>query len=146
MILQASDGETNSTVPKHISLNPFGGHTSIGKLAPTTLLDMAESEVITGTVTDRYASAITLDPGYTADSASTFTITNSNYINLQNPSAANAGSGDLNITNAPVFKLDAALGTHKATTSTDKSSGTASGTLKVDVNGTLYHIQLYAES
>ena len=103
------------------------------------------SEAVTGNVTDQYCAALKIDPAYTADSASTFAITNSNYISLQDPAAANAGSGDLNITNAPVFKLDAALGTHKATTNTDKSSGTASGTLKVDVNGTLYHIQLYAD-
>ena len=103
------------------------------------------SEAVTGNVTDQYCAALKIDPAFTADSASTFTITNSNYISLQDPAAANAGSGDLNITNAPVFKLDAALGTHKATTNTDKSGGTASGTLKVDVNGTLYHIQLYAD-
>jgi|TARA_Y100000310_G_scaffold170627_1_gene170799 hypothetical protein len=103
------------------------------------------SEAVTGNVTDQYCAALKIDPAFTADSASTFTVTNSNYISLQDPAAANAGSGDLNITNAPVFKLDAALGTHKATTNTDKSSGTASGTLKVDVNGTLYHIQLYAD-
>ena len=44
-----------------------------------------------------------------------------------------------------LLKLGAALGTHGMTTSSDKSGQTASGTLKVKVGGTLYHIQLYAD-
>ena len=39
-----------------------------------------------------------------------------------------------------------ALGTLTWTTNSDKSALTASGTLKVVINGTLYHIQLYADS
>ena len=45
-----------------------------------------------------------------------------------------------------VFDLTEALGTHTATTNSDKDANAASGTLKVEVNGTLYHIQLYADS
>ena len=41
---------------------------------------------------------------------------------------------------------DAALGTDAWTTASDKSANTASGTIKVEINGTLYHIQLYADS
>lgn len=43
------------------------------------------------------------------------------------------------------LKLGAALGTHGMTTASDKSGGTASGTIKVKAGGTLYHIQLYAD-
>lgn len=37
-----------------------------------------------------------------------------------------------------------ALGTHSMTTNSDKTGGAKSGTIKVYANGTLYHIQLYA--
>jgi hypothetical protein len=43
-------------------------------------------------------------------------------------------------------EVNTALGTLTWTTNSDKSANTASGTLKVFINGTLYHIQLYADS
>ncbi len=43
------------------------------------------------------------------------------------------------------LKLGAALGTHGMTTSSDKTGQAKSGTIKVKVGGTLYHIQCYAE-
>ena len=39
-----------------------------------------------------------------------------------------------------------ALGTDDWTTANDKSGNTAAGTIKVEINGTLYHIQLYTDS
>lgn len=46
-----------------------------------------------------------------------------------------------------LIKFDAALGTHSMTTNSDKDGNTASGTIKVrGSDGTLYHIQLYADS
>ena len=41
---------------------------------------------------------------------------------------------------------NAALGTTTWTTNSDKDGNTASGTLKVWINDTLYHVQLYADS
>ena len=38
-----------------------------------------------------------------------------------------------------------ALGTHSMTTASDKTGSAKSGTIKVNFNGTLYHIQLYAD-
>jgi len=49
------------------------------------------------------------------------------------------------VTRPGVFYLPAALGTHKFTTNSDKTANAKSGTLKVNVNGTLYHLQLYAD-
>lgn len=43
-------------------------------------------------------------------------------------------------------EVDTALGTLTWTTNLDKDANTASGTLRVFINGTLYHIQLYADS
>jgi len=42
--------------------------------------------------------------------------------------------------------FSAALGTHTMTTSTDKTGNAKSGTIKVVADGTLYHIQLYANA
>lgn len=45
-----------------------------------------------------------------------------------------------------LVKFDAALGTHSMTTNSDKTGGAKSGTIKVrGADGTLYHIQLYAD-
>lgn len=44
------------------------------------------------------------------------------------------------------FLFTEALGTHSMTTSSDKTANAKSGTIKVVANGTLYHIQLYADS
>ena len=45
-----------------------------------------------------------------------------------------------------LLKFTEALGTHSMTTASDKDANTASGTIKVYANGTLYHIQLYADA
>lgn len=46
-----------------------------------------------------------------------------------------------------LIKFDAALGTHSMTTNSDKTGNAKSGTIKVrGSDGTLYHIQLYADS
>ena len=46
-----------------------------------------------------------------------------------------------------LIKFDAALGTHSMTTNSDKTGSTKSGTIKVrGTDGTLYHIQLYADA
>jgi hypothetical protein len=46
-----------------------------------------------------------------------------------------------------LIKFPAALGTHSMTTNSDKTGSTKSGTIKVrGSDGTLYHIQLYADS
>jgi len=44
------------------------------------------------------------------------------------------------------FLFTEALGTHTMTTNSDKTGNTKSGTIKVYANGTLYHLQLYANS
>lgn len=44
-----------------------------------------------------------------------------------------------------LLEFTEALGTHSMTTSSDKDANTAAGTIKVYANGTLYHIQLYAD-
>lgn len=122
------------------------GNTGFKTSNPATLVELADDETITGNVTDDYSAGLTLDPEYSADSADTYTITRHNYIDVNNVAAVNDGAGALNVTDACLVRLDADLGTHKVTTNLDKSSNTAAGTVKVNVNGTIYHIQLYADS
>lgn len=45
-----------------------------------------------------------------------------------------------------LLEFTEALGTHSMTTNADKTGNGKSGTVKVYANGTLYHIQLYADS
>lgn len=45
-----------------------------------------------------------------------------------------------------LLSLEAALGTNSMTTNSDKTGAGKAGTLKVYVNDTLYHIQLYANA
>lgn len=44
------------------------------------------------------------------------------------------------------FLFAEALGTHSMTTNSDKTGNAKSGTIKVLANGTVYHIQLYANA
>ncbi len=99
-----------------------------------------DTRTITGAVTDGYTGAIRLSPAYSAATAQT--VTRHNYIDLED--AVLSGAGPAALTDACVFRLNAALGTHKATTALDKTANAKDGTLKVNVNGTIKHIQLYA--
>lgn len=98
------------------------------------------TRTITGAVTDGYTAAIRLSPTYSAATAQT--VTRHNYIDVED--VVVSGAGPAAVTDACVFRFNAALGTHKATTALDKTANAKSGTIKVNVNGTIYHIQLYA--
>lgn len=108
----------------------------------TEQLEIEEEETLTSSPSDDYAGALILDPGYTAATAQT--VARHNYIDMQDVSVA--GAGPAAVTDACILRLDADLGTHKATTNTDKTANTKSGTLKVNINGTIYHIQLYSDT
>lgn len=109
--------------------------------AGDTIFYLTMDKTITAGADDGYIAGLFLRPTYTA--ATSQTIVRHNYITLQD--VAVAGAGPAAVTDSFVLKLDAALNTHKATTNSDKTGGTKSGTLKVNVNGTKYHIQLYAD-
>ncbi|MBE7466748.1 MAG: hypothetical protein HS116_25035 [Planctomycetes bacterium] len=117
-----------------------------GSLRLTTKFDSAKDGLIfeglinevSGT-TDGYITSIRLAPSYGSNTASN--LSRHNYIDLQNPLI----SGDATISDACALRFNANLGTHKATTNSDKTGNTKSGTIKVNINGTIYHIQLYAD-
>ncbi len=94
------------------------------------LVHLKETETIAGTITDGYAAALRLDPGYTA--ATALNVARHNYIDVQDASLA--GAGPASLTDAPVFRFDAAAGTHKALTTE---------AVKINVNGTLQYMPFY---
>lgn len=113
----------------------------IGTAAPATRLEIEETRTITGAVTDGYAGALTLDPGYTAATAQT--VTRHNYIDVQNVS--NAGAGPSAVTDAAVMRFDAAAGTHLAVdaATTKTTPGGVDAWMKINVNGTLHYVPSY---
>lgn len=99
------------------------------------------TRTITGAVTDAYTAGVSLTPTYTAATAQT--VTRHNYLNLANPVLTGAGPAAL--TDATVFRFDAAAGTHKAVDAgtTKITPGGVDAWVKVNVNGTIYYMPAY---
>jgi len=110
---------------------------------PSYHIHCAVDETVTGNVTDGYSATINVEPEYSADSASSYTVTRHNYFNIMDVEATNDGAGSLTVTDGCLFRFDEDLGTHVATTNSDKSGNTASGTIMINVNGVIKHIQLF---
>ncbi len=104
-------------------------------------LALVGTSTITGGVTDGYNGSLRLTATY--DAATALTVTRHNYIDV--PNVALTGAGPAALTDACLFRFDAALGTHKATTNADKTGNAKVGTIKINENGTIRHIQLYAD-
>jgi hypothetical protein len=70
-----------------------------------------------------------------------FTLTRLNYFDLSNPSLQSSAV----LTDAAVFRFDAAAGTHKAVdaSSTKTTPGTVDAWVKVNINGTIYYMPAY---
>lgn len=100
------------------------------------------TSTIVGGVTDAYTGAFRSTPTYSAGSA--LTVTRHNYIDLNQPTLSGAGPAAL--TDACVFRFDAAIGTHKAVDSgtTKTSPGTVTAWVKVNINGTVHYLPAYA--
>jgi len=99
-------------------------------------LELREDELLSGGVTDGFSAAGRLVPEYSG----AFTVTRHNYFDIEDVLESSGAT----VTDAALFRFNAALGTHKATTASDKTGNTASGTIIVNINGTLFDIQLYA--
>lgn len=101
----------------------------------------AGTSTIVGGVTDAYTNAIRLTPTYSA--ATALTVTRHNYIDLNQPAVA--GVGPAAVTDAAVFRFNAAAGTHKAVDAgtTKTTPGTVDAWIKVNVNGTIYYMPAY---
>lgn len=101
-----------------------------GKLTGDTKIHSQETKILTANYTDAYAAAITIEPLYSG----AYTVTRHNYFNVKNIAT---GSGAA-VTDACLFRFDAALGTHQATTGDSDF-----GTIKVNANGTKYYIPVF---
>ncbi len=101
----------------------------------------AETSTITGGVTDGYTSGYRLSPTYSA--ATALTVTRHNYLDINNPVLA--GVGPAALTDACLFRTNAAIGTHKmidaATTKT--TPGAVDFWIKVNSNGTVGYVAGY---
>ena len=122
-----------------------GNASTTGIATPATLLELEEDYEVPFSLSDGYSAALTLDPNYDANSASSFTITRHDYIDMNNVTATNAGAGTLTVTDAAIIRFDAAAGTHKAVDSgtTKTTPGTVDAWVKVNINGTLYYLPAY---
>jgi hypothetical protein len=114
------------------------------------VLEIERTFTLTGALSDGYAAALTLDPGYTSVVANT--VARHNYIDYQNPSTAGAAA----VTAACIARFDANAGTHLAvaahTGSGTPTLGSASAPVtgdpdawvRINVNGTVMLIPAWA--
>ena len=83
-------------------------------------------------------------PSY-VNTSGTNTIARHNYIKIDDINITNT-SGSVSVTDVCLFEFENNLNTSgSCTTNSDKTGEAKSGTIKVNVNGTKYHIQLYAD-
>lgn len=115
------------------------GKVGFGTIAPATKLEIEESTGLFVSSDDQYAASITLDPAYVISAGAT--VARHNYLDLQNPAATGVGT----LTDAAVFRFDAAAGTHKALdAATTKTTPTGvDAWIKVNLNGTLGYVPVY---
>jgi len=99
------------------------------------------TDTITGGVTDGYCGSLRITPTYSAGTAQT--VTRHNYIDVNSPTLS--GAGPAAVTDACVFRFNAAAGTHKAVdgNTTKSTPGTVNAWLKCNVNGTVYFTPMY---
>lgn len=124
---------------------------SVGNPAGSAVVANTGTSTITGGVTDGFTGSQRLTPIYNAGSA--LTVTRHNYIDLNTPTLG--GAGPAAVTDAAVFRFDAAPGTHKALAAdaavavTFTALGptgaqtTIQGWMKINVNGTLRYIPFW---
>ncbi len=107
----------------------------------TPALATVGTSTITGGVTDGYNGSLRLASTY--DAASALTVTRHNYIDI--PNVALTGAGPAALTDACVFRYNAAVGTHKAldAATTKTTPGGVDGWEKKNVNGTIMFSPLY---
>ena len=122
----------------HISLRTVDLNTA------ANTVDHTATATITGAVTDGYTAGLRLTPTYSA--ATALTVTRHNYIDLNGPTLSGAGPAAL--TDAAVFRFDAAAGTHKATVgaTTKTTPGAVDAWVKINMNGTLLYIPAYTST
>lgn len=115
--------------------------TNTGTVQFGDIVKLVQTTTLTGGVTDSYTAAMRLTPTYTAATAQT--VTRHNYIDINTPTLS--GAGPAAVTDAAVFRFDAAAGTHKAvdSSSTKTTPGGVDAWVKININGTIYYMPAY---
>lgn len=137
--VDSASADDQSFVPLMTIANT--GNVGIGTTTPTQLLELEQVHTLTGALSDGFSASLRLDPGYTAETS--LSVTRHNYIDVQDVS--NAGAGPSAVTDAPVFRFNAAAGTHKSVdaATTKTSPGTVNAWMKVNINGTIFYLPAY---
>lgn len=122
-----------------------GGNININNAdvaAATAVVAHIATSTITGGVTDGFTSGLRLTP--TVNAGTALTMTRLNYIDVNQVTLG--GAGPAAVTDACVFRFNAAAGTHKAVDAgtTKTSPGTVTQWVKINVNGTLAYIPSYS--
>lgn len=122
-----------------------GGNVNISTAdvaAATAIVAHVATSTIAGAVTDGFTAGLRLTP--TVNAGTALTMTRLNYIDVNTPTLG--GAGPAAVTDAAVFRFNAAAGTHKAVDSgtTKTSPGTVTQWVKINVNGTLGYIPSYS--
>lgn len=114
------------------------GYLGLGTNGPETRLHSLEAWTLTGDVADAYSATITSEPGYGGN----FTVDRHNYFNVKNIVTI---AGAPVITDACVFRFNAAPGVHKAIdgATTKTTPGGVDAWMKHNVDGTVYYSPLY---
>lgn len=120
---------------------------SSGQLLLTTTTDaqflqIDGTQAIAGNSSDKYTAGIVINPGWNGTAGATRTVSRYNYLDLQDPELL----GTAALTDACLFRADAAIGTHKLIDSgtTKTSPGTVTAWVKINLNGTVHYMPAYS--
>ena len=118
--------------------------TSATGLIQGALVLQATGSGITGNTTNSNLAGLYFKGPAFINESGTNTITQHSYIKVDTAGITNL-SGTATITNVCLLDLEDNLGTaNSCTTNSDKTGNSKTGTIKINVNGTIHHIQLYA--
>ena len=118
--------------------------TSATGLVQGALVLQATGSGITGNTTNSNLAGLYFQGPTFINESGTNTITQHSYIKVDTAGITNL-SGTATITNVCLLDLEDNLGTaNSCTTNSDKTGNSKTGTIKINVNGTIHHIQLYA--
>ncbi len=128
-------GTTAITLDAATAVTFTGNGIFNGITTATSCVQLTATATLAASPADAYLAGASFAPTYNG----AFTVTRHNYLQILQP------AGSSTITDACVFRFDAAPGTHKAVDSgtTKTSPGTVSAWIKHNINGTIYYEPLY---
>lgn len=119
----------------------MGGQIQLsGSDAAFGALVIQSSATLVAGLTDGYLASQWWRPTYSG----AFAVTRHNYVNVRNPVV----SGGASVTDAALFRFDAAAGTHAALAAgtTKATPSSVSAWVKININGTLHYVPAYTST